>query len=181
MDFVAREVFTLFFAIFYGTTVAQTGWLHPFSTHEAWSFGVRSPAFKRLIVSVVLLNFLPLAYFSFLYVELGMVSVTTNVDLANLAEIFLIALLSLAPFGFSRIYAGVVVYGNACLYDPKEYRRIRKKRIYDFCEKEVKGKIIIDGERVQRTVFDNCCSHIISGLCFVLIPLLLLGFFLLLQ
>jgi hypothetical protein len=153
--------------------VSGIGQFHPFSTHEAWFLGVKSKAFNRLIISVFLLDLFPLLFFSKIFIMLGIVSIDVNAEIINFYRIFLVALLSLSSFGFSRIYVGVAVWGWRCLYREEEWQKIRNERVKKFCEKKIDGKYItINKKCEERTVFDYPWSHIIPGICFILLPLL---------
>jgi len=82
------------------------GWLHPFKTHEALKQGFKSESTKRLIVSIILLNLLPLLYFVILLNHLSSFTIQFPMNLIDYLKTLSVVLLTLSCFGFYRIYCG---------------------------------------------------------------------------
>ena len=165
---IHQEVFTLFFAIFYGTATSITGWLHPFATHECWYKGIKSEVFRRFIVSVLCLNLVPFIYFIVIFIQLE------NRNTLEPFGLLVTVILSLAAFGFYRIYAGIAVYAWSHLYTADQWYKIREKRIENFNEEETYCKITIGDKTCSRRTFDNPGAHFWPGIFYVLIPPVLL-------
>lgn len=99
----AQTVFTLFYSLYFAATVSPTGPFQPFDTPAM--YGGDGRAWVRFVISFLALNILPLVYFVRVFGWLG--------SLADFRVAFwpMVALLilSLAGFGFYRIYFGIML------------------------------------------------------------------------
>lgn len=99
----AQTIFTLFYGLYFAATIPLTRPLRPFDTPAMW--GCDPHAWRRFIVSFFLLNLLPLAYFVFIFGRLS----ELNDFKMSFCSMFLLLLVSVAGFGFYRIYFGVML------------------------------------------------------------------------
>jgi hypothetical protein len=112
---VPQQIFTLFFAITWGTAAnSQPRW-------KAFAWGAffdSGPARWRILLSVVVLNVLPLCYFALVLWCLGHGGWTGVVQWNFKADfiILLSTIPALAPFGFYRIWTGLVARSNMRFY-----------------------------------------------------------------
>ena len=175
---IAQEIFSFFFAIFYGIMIETTGWLHPFSTHEALKQGIKSKASKRFIVSISLLNLIPLLYFVIVLNHLSFVAIQFPVDnLVGYLKILSVVLLTLSIFGFYRIYVGLMVRSWRRLYRSEHWRSLREERVKRYNEATIEGRIEINGEILEKTIFDDWLAHFVPGIwyvCICALPFLLI-------
>jgi hypothetical protein len=112
---VPQQAFTLFYPINWGTAAnSQPRW-----KAFAWgAIGEDLPSRWRACLSIILLNLLPLTYF---VVLLGLLDSPTRRDLnqwdwRTTWRVFVSILPSFAPFGFYRIWTGVVQRRNQFFY-----------------------------------------------------------------
>jgi hypothetical protein len=104
---VPQQVFTLFYAIFWGTAAnAQPRW-----KAFAWgAVGIDRATWRRAWWSVFLQNFLPLIYFVVILwlLSFHVWSDLATWDFASLLKVFVSISPAFAPFGFYRIWTASV-------------------------------------------------------------------------
>ena len=99
----AQTIFTAFFGLYFAVTATLTGVFRPFDTPAIYKG--QFIALGRLVVSFLLLNIVPVVYFVVVYHWLSAWS-TFAVDLWGMVRL---VVLSLAGFGFYRIFFGVML------------------------------------------------------------------------
>lgn len=99
----AQTIFTLFYAIYFAATTTLTGKFHPFDTPSMYKLQFK--AWLRFIVSFSLLNIAPLAYFVLVFGWLGNIE---DFDI-DFWQMLVLLILSLAGFGFYRIFFGIML------------------------------------------------------------------------
>jgi len=167
---IAQEIFTVFYAIFFGIMVQSTGWLHSFPTHESFALGLRSKATKRLFLSIITLNIIPLLYFLFFLNRLTFfnnLQLPRNLFDISYLKILCVITLTLPVFGFYRFHTGLMVGFWKHLYRPEHWSAIRNERVKKMQEKIVEGTVKINGRVKRKTTFDDSLSHVIPGLCYL--------------
>lgn len=141
----AQKIFTVFYGLYFAATISMTRVFQPFNTPAIYK--VEGRAIVRFLVSFLLLNIVPLAYFVFVFRWIG--------SLADFQVRFwpmlLLLFLSLAGFGFYRIYFGIMLlytrnsyffYGSdlpPCLKKELERRAENKTKEY---QKKVRPHLI---------------------------------------
>lgn len=122
---IAQEIFLLFFAINHGVMLATLP-KGAFPTDTAFSRRIFSNAVgkwidtkkfwniskKRLLLSFLLVNFLPLTYFISVFFLLLSYDVSEKASFMNGLKILLLPFLALATHGFYRIYFAVILKFN---------------------------------------------------------------------
>jgi hypothetical protein len=137
-----RQALVLFYAFFWAAALSVTGRYQPFDTPSAWSRDSR--ARKRLFVSLLILNVLPILWFLLLYI------IIPNDD--RLTSIIAAAVASLSVFAFHRIL-------HAFIATDKTYHR--------FYTLEQVNEVRDRGVFTQPQTFN---AHFIPGLFYVIIP-----------
>ena len=99
----AQTIFTIFYAIYFAVAVTLTGKFQPFDTPTMYAW--KAVAWFRCLISFLLLDVLPLSYFVIVF---RMVGTINSFDPAFFPMLALL-MLSLAGFGFYRIYFGVML------------------------------------------------------------------------
>ncbi len=99
----AQTIFTIFYGVYFAVTVQLTGIFRPFDTPEMYKRN--GYAWWRFIFSFFTLNFLPLSYFVLIFNWLSKWE-SFSVDIWHMLGLLV---LSLAGFGFYRIYWGVML------------------------------------------------------------------------
>ena len=75
---------------------------NPFDTYDAWR---RKPsAVKRLLMALVILNFIPFLHFAGVFILLGQFEILLKATFFDVLGIILIPFLSLLVFGYYRIF-----------------------------------------------------------------------------
>jgi hypothetical protein len=97
MNNVAQQIFVLFFAIFWGTSSNAWPTRKPFN----WPLCTYPPVFFRLLLSVALLNLVPIAYFAWMY------HILSRTDVG----VVLAILPAFSIFGFYRIWLAAAESG----------------------------------------------------------------------
>lgn len=112
----AQTIFTLFYAIYFAVTTSLTGRFQPFDTPSMYKLLLL--AWLRFFVSFILLNIVPLAYFAVIFQWLGSINDTEFIMGAWRAfwNMFKLLVLSLAGFGFYRIFFGVMLIKSGKSY-----------------------------------------------------------------
>jgi hypothetical protein len=113
---VPQTIFTILFAVFAGTAAsAQPRW-----KAFAWAHAFREgPAFWRCVLSVAVLNVLPLLFFSFTIVRLGGDFLQPSQwDARAMLQILFAAAPAFSAFAFYRLWIAVV------LCSPKTFYRL---------------------------------------------------------
>jgi len=146
----AQTIFTLFYGLYFAATISITTAFRPFDTPAM--YGGEWRAWARFVVSFVALNIVPLAYFVLVFSWLGSFA---GFRVAFWPMVALL-LLSLAGFGFYRIYFGIMLVkrGTGFVF----YGSSLPPRL----EKELRQR----SER-QREVL----PHVVPGVIWVLISL----------
>lgn len=159
----AQTIFTILYGLYFAVTVTLTGKFQPFDTPSVWVYGLKRRALMRLIVSFVLLNILPLAYF---VCVLNWLSRVTNFPFSNFWSMFgsVLGLLmfSLAGFGFYRIYFGIML--------------INRKNNFIFYDSEL-PKPLVDELKQRDRSQSKCLPHLVPGIQWSLVTTLC-GYFL---
>jgi hypothetical protein len=137
-----RQALVLFYAFFWAAALSVTGRYQPFDTPSAWSG--ESRAVKRLLVSLLILNVLPILWFLLLY------NIIPNDD--RLASIVAAAFASLSVFAFHRIL-------HACIASENMYQ--------SFYTLEQVEEVRDRGKFTQPQTFG---AHFIPGLFYIIIP-----------
>jgi hypothetical protein len=112
----AQTVFTVFYGLYFAAIVTITGPFRGFDTPAM--YGGERRAWLRFAFSFALLNLAPLAYFVIVFDWLGPLQ---NFQVTYWSMVVLL-ILSLAGFGFYRIYFGVMLLragGKYVFYGPK--------------------------------------------------------------
>jgi hypothetical protein len=113
-----QTVFTFFYALYFAVFTTTTGKLHPFDTASMWNGNWH--AWLRTLVSVIVLNIIPLFYFYFIFTRLAIWTGTPD----NFWNLILLFFLSLSGMGFYRMFYGLMLIkkGNEYFfYDFKQY------------------------------------------------------------
>jgi hypothetical protein len=90
---IAQQIFLVFFAIFWGTVANAWPGRKPFQ----WPLLKHGPVFRRLILSMILLNIVPVLYFAWILSVLG----------ARHHGVIIALLPAFSVFGFYRIWLGL--------------------------------------------------------------------------
>ena len=99
----AQNLFTLFFAIYFGMMIGRSHDMYrPWETYHAWRG--RSHNIRRLITAWIILFIVPLVQFGILYSLLGSVSIPFSLSIGGISNIVLIGFGSFFEFGYFRIY-----------------------------------------------------------------------------
>jgi hypothetical protein len=99
----AQEVFTVFYGLYFAASMALARPMQPFDT--AGMYRASGYAWLRFLTSFAVLNLLPLGYFVLVFNWLQAVEPFRP----NFSNLFMILVLSLAGFGFYRMYVGVML------------------------------------------------------------------------
>ena len=99
----AQTIFTLFYAIYFAVTTTLTGKFQPFDTPSIYK--LRVIALLRFVVSFIVLNIAPLGYFVIIFKWLG----NTKNFVMGFWQMLVLLILSLAGFGFYRIFYGIMI------------------------------------------------------------------------
>ena len=137
-----RQALVLFYAFFWAAALSATSRYQPFDTPSAWSRDSR--AVKRLLVSLLILNVLPILWFLLLY------NIIPNYD--RVTSIMAAAVASLSVFAFHRIL-------HAFIASEKMYQH--------FYTLEQVNEVRDRGKFTQPQTFS---AHFIPGLLYVIIP-----------
>jgi len=129
------------------------GHYNPFDTYDAWR-GKRAQQ-QRLLAAIIVLNVIPLVNFACIIVTLGRIDLQFQMDLAAVALVLLIPLLSMIVYGYYRLFV-------ALLYKYPRSFYTNDKRLEYFTKLDENGKPVSFGARFW------------PGLLYVLIPNLLL-------
>jgi len=170
---LSQEMFMLFFSILYGIMLNSLIGLGAFPVAAAFAFkdvenrvcgkpiwrkGYRS--FRRLVLSIILLNFFPFIWFAFIFHNIE--DFIGNLSLTHLPhtifQILSIGLLSLSVFAFYRFFLGLIVWqpcGNSLFYTPYEL------------EEHIK----------DRAIYPSSWRHILAGILYLIIPWLVVALF----
>jgi hypothetical protein len=137
-----HQALVLFYAFFWAAAISVTVRYQPFDTPSAW---VReSRAIKRLLVSLLILNILPILWFFFLYKIIP--------DDNRLPSIIAAAVASLSVFGFHRILHAFIASESMyqCFYTLEQVKEVRDR-----------------GKFTQPQTFS---AHFIPGLLYIIVP-----------
>jgi len=137
-----RQAFVLFFAFFWAVAISLTGRYQPFDTASMWKND--QMAIRRFIVSIIILNILPILWFVIIYIIIP--------NDSNILTIIVAAISSLSAFGFHRIL-------HAFVASDSEY----SKYYTDKQIEEVRGR----GEFTQDQSFP---AHFVPGMLYIIIP-----------
>lgn len=128
-DTTLHQIYFVAFAIFYAIVLQGVSKHAPFKTSSAF---LKQP-FCRLIVSVIILNFVPILYFSWFLTNLGLLG---KIDLQNpyafLNNVSLVSVvfaLTLSTFGFQKIWYMSMIIGKNKFYTCNEKTDFQKKGI----------------------------------------------------
>jgi len=92
-----QSIFVVFYAVFFSTMLSSGTGLRCFQ----WGWiCCEKQALRRFLLSVFLMNFCPVAYFTLIYIRIDKLCIGT----ISFAKIFALFLLSLSVFLFYRIY-----------------------------------------------------------------------------
>ena len=100
-----QQIFLVFFAIFWGTVANAWPKRKPFQ----WPLIKYGPACRRLILSMILLNIVPVLYFAWMLSVLG----------AHDHGVIIALLPSFSVFGFYRIWLGLTQSAAGWFYYPE--------------------------------------------------------------
>lgn len=117
----AQTLFSLLYALYFAATIPLTGRFQPFDTPSM--FKMRSRAWFRFFVAFTILNFLPLAYFVFLFLRLSNLRSFGPGFWSTLWDLSRLLVASLGGFGFYRIFVGITLIkccDSYILYGTKE-------------------------------------------------------------
>ncbi|MBA3017330.1 MAG: hypothetical protein KKH20_11620 [Proteobacteria bacterium] len=129
-----QTIFTILFGVYFATTVALTGKFQPFDTPAMWRRD--GYAWFRFSVSFISLNILPLLYLTGVLKWLSDGSHFSTTFWPMLA----LLMLSLAGFGFYRIYFGIMLlkWNNTYIFYgeqlPKALKQDLDERSRGHCE-----------------------------------------------
>jgi hypothetical protein len=137
-----QQALILFYAFFWAAALSVTGRYQPFDTPSVWSRN--SLATKRFIVSLLILNLLPILWFLFLY------KIIPNDD--TLSSITAAAVASLSVFAFHRILHAFIASENFYHY---------------FYTLEQVIEVRDRGKFTQPQTFK---AHFIPGLLYIVVP-----------
>jgi hypothetical protein len=99
----AQNLFTLFFAIYFGMMVGRSHEMYrPWDTYHAWKGN--SQNIRRLVTAWIILFIIPLFQFAVLFALLGSVYIPFDLTMAGIVNIVLIGFGSFFEFGYFRIY-----------------------------------------------------------------------------
>jgi hypothetical protein len=145
----AQQLFGIFFAITYGVTLPVSNRYRPFDTYAAWE-NWRGPDSKRLWLSITVLNLVPLIHFGIVTRWLGGVNIA--LDGLSIFGVFMIALQCLSLFGYQRVFTSLLYRWPDCFYHGglEELEDLEKK--------------------VNRSPQPHPYSHLVPGVCYILLP-----------
>lgn len=148
----SQTIFTFFYALYFAVMTTTTGRMHPFDTASMYKANGR--AWLRFCVSFFLINLLPLGYFLLVFNRLDGYS---GIELKPI-PLFIVFVLSLAGFGFYRIYYGMMLL-------------------------KVKDQYVFYGDKLPKSLAEDLSDrpeshqsvapHLVPGLLWALICLLL--------
>ena len=119
-----QEALVLFYAFFWAAALSSTARYKPFDTPSMWKLD--GQACKRFVVSLIVLNVLPITWFIFLYSTI-----------ASAAEgwrpIMAAAVASLSAFGFHRILHAVMASEGTykLFYTEAQIKEVRSQAPFD--------------------------------------------------
>lgn len=99
----AQTLFSIFFGIYFAIVSTLSGVLLPFETPAMYKWNGK--AWLRFFTSILMLNIIPILYFSLVYNILNCVKEFQ----VNFYSIFFVFSLSIVYFGFYRIYYGLML------------------------------------------------------------------------
>jgi len=145
-----QTIFTFFFALYFAVSIQITGKMHPFDT--ASIFAKKPRALFRTIVSILILDIIPLGYFIFIFNRLRGFE-CNKIDLLSLLFLFF---LSLTGFGIYRLHYGMMLLqmkGKYIFYDEELYWQNNgiPESLFEDLQKRPK-------------LHSKACYHIIPGL-----------------
>jgi len=113
-----KDLFVLFYAVFFGSMLASCWGLSLFQWGQLFSI---PEVGRRLLLSLILLNILPIFYFSGIYQKINFSLLANFVGEAW--TIFLIAFLGLSVFGFYRFFQLIITFDKMrdWLYHSSEF------------------------------------------------------------
>jgi len=100
----AQTIFALFYAIYFAVTITLTGKFQPFDTPAMYKMKYKS--WIRFLISFIALNIAPLSYFVLIFKWLSKIKAFEE----SFGDILIIFILSIAGFGFYRIYYGIMIF-----------------------------------------------------------------------
>jgi hypothetical protein len=132
---IPQQIFTVFYAIFWGTAAnAQPKW-------KAFAWGMwphDRPVKRRLLLSLVLLNAIPVIYYAFVMWVLSTHAWYFHTwGLREVAKVVASVIPAFATFGFYRIWTAIVQWKPGKFYGPPESR---KKLGIELAEQDLDAK-----------------------------------------
>ena len=148
----AQTIFTLFYAIYFAVTTTLTGKFQPFDTPSMYK--LKFTAWLRFVISFALLNIAPLAYFVLVFQWLENIN---NFDI-DFWQMLILLILSLAGFGFYRVFFGIMIL------------KVRNK--YVFYGTNLPKTVLEDLEQ-RDSSHGDWLAHVIPGIIWVGLSLVL--------
>jgi hypothetical protein len=156
-----QTIYTIFFAIYYGTTITRTNELSLFDT-TAMSYGTKYPkAWLRFGLSFLFINVVPLLYFWYVMNLLG--PINDKDSYIDFCLLFIVFIQSIVGFGFYRILVGILVKRNG--YDYWFY----DQSLYKLKDIPIR-KFLLSRPKAQR----ERKAHVLPGVIWVIITIVLL-------
>jgi hypothetical protein len=135
----AQELFTVFFAIFYGLMLSYAQQYNPFDTYDAWK---RKPsAIKRLLTALIILNLLPFLQFAIIFIILEHLQILFRVTIVSVLKIILISFVSLFGFGYYRMFVAFLYRFPKVFYTSEKRIEQLTKGSSDFWARFIPGLI----------------------------------------
>jgi len=154
----AQTIFTIFYGVYFAVTTTLTGKFSPFDTPSMYK-GCRA-AWKRFALSFLLLNVVPLVYFLKIYRWLSLAPEPFQPTFWSMLALLL---LSIAGFGFYRIYFGIML--------------LKKDGRYSFYNGDLPKALQEDLDN-RPSCHSEARPHIIPGILWVAVGVLLAHLFL---
>lgn len=136
----AQQIFTVFFAIFWGALASGQGRYKPFGFNASNEDDPDCnddfcPDVRRILLSFGLLNLFPIIYFVFMVLWLGSPRWSAKILTCN-SQTFLTAffavLLAFGVFGFYRFWISTIEFCSRTFYSERELEKRRKKQPADY-------------------------------------------------
>jgi hypothetical protein len=138
----AQELFSLFFAIYFGLIIDRSHEMYKsWDTYNAWKG--KSHNIKRLLAAWIILFIVPLLHFAILFILLGSIDVRFDTTIGGTLNIALIGIGSFFEFGYFRIYESFLHKYPESFFSEDE--RIQKERLIrsDFWAHFIPGALYV--------------------------------------
>ena len=160
-----QQIFTVFFAIFWGATASVQGRWKMFN-YPLYRL-IRPQVRNRLLLSHVLLNICPLVFFAWTMAVLKQYNCTEWTALGIIRIVIRSVLPASAVFGFYRLWVGIIEIHPQSYYRKGDNFSVNGTRISSTVEPTIKS-LELHEELAKR----SCCINITVALIYIVFGLL---------